>query len=178
MSILVNRYVTALFETATEQKLLDAVEKDLGQLGQVLDDPQNRALLLDPRLPPDRARAMLHRIGEGMHALTLRFLDLLIDHRRLEILPEIGRAFRTQLLASRNTVQGVVESARGLSAEDVTQLAAAAGQALGKTVELTVVDKPELIGGVRLLVQNRLFDGSVATALESLRKRWLSLPVA
>lgn len=178
MTILVNRYVTALFQTANEQKALEAVEQDLGRLAQVLDEPANRALLLDPRLPADRQRAMLTRIGEGMHALTRRFLALLVEHRRVAILPELRQAFRTQLLAARNTVEGVVESARGLSPEDVAQLAAAASQALGKTVELRVVERPELIGGVRLLVQNRLFDGSVATALDALRKQWLSLPVA
>jgi F-type H+-transporting ATPase subunit delta len=178
VSILVNRYATALFEAATEAKVLEAVERDLGQLGPVVELPANRELLLDPRLPPDRARAMLHKLSAEMHPLTRRFLDLLVDHRRMEILPELQQAFRTQLLASRNTVEGVVESARSLSPDDVAKLAAAAGNALGKSVELTVVDKPELIGGVRLLVQNRLFDGSVATALDTLRKQWLSLPVA
>jgi F-type H+-transporting ATPase subunit delta len=87
------------------------------------------------------------------------------------------REFKKRVLAAKNTVEGRLETARPIAEGEVRELAAAAGRAVGKEVRLTVVENPDLVGGVRLTVGHRMFDGSMAASLEGLRRKLLAAPV-
>ena len=71
-------------------------------------------------------------------------------------------------------MEGVVETARELSSEEVSKLEGAIGQRIGKTVVLSQRQAADLIGGVRVIVGARLFDATVKGRLESMRERLMS----
>jgi F-type H+-transporting ATPase subunit delta len=165
------RYATALFELAREQGLLERVEADVERVAREVADERVAAWLYDARVPAADKRARLDALAGQMQPLTANFLRLLADKRRLEVLRELGPAFRRSVLAERNATEGVVESARPLDADELERLAAALGSLLGKRVELTNRVRPELKAGVRVFVDNKLIDQSVAGRLEKLRGR-------
>jgi F-type H+-transporting ATPase subunit delta len=177
MSILAGRYVDALFDVAQGRGQVEPVAADLARLSVALGAAQGRARLLDPRLSAERKKALLLRLAPDMHELTSRFLDLVLAKKRAAILPLASARFHQRVLDASNTVEGMLETARPIGAAEVEGLAAAAGRAVGKQVRLTVVANPDLLGGVRMTVGHRMFDGSAATSLEGLRRRLLSAPV-
>ena len=71
----------------------------------------------------------------------------------------------------RGEVEGVAESAHPLGDDELKALTELASRLSGKQVVLTAAHKPELIGGVRLVVGNVLYDGSLRAALDQLQDK-------
>jgi F-type H+-transporting ATPase subunit delta len=171
------RYVEALFNVARSRGALDDVQRDVERLAQGLANPAVAARLFDARLPLAARRAEAERLIGGGHELSGNFVRLLFDKRRAGVLRELGRAFRRRWLREHNAAEGLVESARALEPGEVRQLAHSMGTRLGKEVQLRNVLRPELLGGVRILVENRMIDASVRGRLEGLRRHLHSVPL-
>ena len=171
------RYAEALFNLAKREGVLDQVERDVERIAAEFATPGVGSFFLDARVSVEARRQKMGSLLQGMHPLTQNFVGLLFDKRREEVLQTLGEAFRSRALAERNTVEGVVQTARPLGASEVSGLAGSLGTSLGKTVVLENEIRPELIGGARVIVQSRMLDRSVAGRLEGLRKRMENAPL-
>lgn len=67
-----------------------------------------------------------------------------------------------------HTVRGRVSSAVPLTETQLTALAARMGETLGKHVLLEGTVSPSLIGGIRVEIDGRVWDGSLRGRLEEL----------
>ncbi len=171
MTLLAKRYATAVFALATQQNAVDAVGNDLAALHAELAVPAARALLTSPDVNDKERAAVLDKLCAGRSQLLKNLVGVLQHRRRLDVLFDLAPAFRDLVMASRGEVEGVVESAHPLSADDLTALRALAGRLSGKTVQLTATTKPGLLGGVRLRIGNLLYDGSLRASLEQLEQK-------
>lgn len=171
------RYSQALFELALEKGRLDAVQRDVERVAGEVRDPRLRAFLLNPRVArEDKRRTLAPWLG-AFDGLTRNFVGLVLDRGREAVLLHVGDAFRQLVLRRRGATEGVVESARPLPAAELEKLARAVGLRLGKEVLLENRLVPDLIGGVRVFVDNRLLDHSVRGRLAGLRKRMRQAPL-
>ena len=171
MSLLSRRYGTALFLAACDKGAVDEVDEGLERLNAALKDPELRALVSDPTTPPDKRVGALRTPVTGAHELVLNLVDTVHRRRREVVLLEIYADYRALVMEDRGELEGVLETAHPLPELEFRDLQKLACDLTGKMVSLTVVENPELIGGVRLRVGNTLFDGSVAAALEDLEKQ-------
>jgi F-type H+-transporting ATPase subunit delta len=71
-------------------------------------------------------------------------------------------------------VRARVQSARPLEPEETGRLAAALGRRLQRDVEIAAEVRRDLIGGARVLVGDRVLDGSLEGQLAALRRRLVS----
>jgi F-type H+-transporting ATPase subunit delta len=117
---------------------------------------------------------------QGCSQLTRNFAGLLFAKNRELVLADLAAAFRQRWLASRGAAEGHVESALALGSAEISELAAAIGAKLGKEVMLENRINSELVGGVRVFVDNRLIDYSVRGRLAGLRRKMMEseLPAA
>ena len=170
------RYANALFQ-ATPPGDLDAVLGDLESIGAALQDPTAQLAITDPEIPRSVRRKACAKLSDGLQPMVQRFVQVLLERRRERILLTVAPAFRALVLEARGEVEGVVETAKPLGPAAVEALATKAGAKIGKKVLLQVVEKPELIGGVRMRIGNTLFDSSVATAIDQLEQRLMAAPI-
>lgn len=173
MSLLANRYATALHRLAGAAGAVEAVAADVRALHAELASPAARALLTSPDVSAVERSAVLQKLAKGRHPLVQNLLGVLEHRRRLEVLFDLHAALHALLLADRGEVEGVVETPRPLDAAQLQGLAAVAGRLSGKKVTLTTAIRPELLGGVRLRIGNVLYDGSMLASLEQLEGRLL-----
>lgn len=169
-----SRYAEALYNLARARGALEAVRADVAHLASELGAGGKLASLFDERLSLDARR---RRAGEhlaGTHALTQSFVNLVLGKRRVEVLRQLGAAFHRRDLAERGAAEGVVESARALDESELARLAAALGPRLEKQLALRNRVVPELIGGLRVLVESKMLDASVAGRLEGMKKHLLA----
>ena len=171
MTLLAKRYATALFALAKDKGAVDAIASDLSQLHGELHAPHAAELLTSPDVHVEERQKILNMLTEGRHELVVNLVGVLQHRRRLEVLADLPTAFRELLMADRNEVAGVAESAHPLSEDELKDLTALAGRLSGKTVTLTAKHRPDLIGGVRLVVGNVLYDGSLRAALNQLQAK-------
>jgi len=165
------RYAEALFNVARAHGALDAVQGDAERLAQALARPAQSARVFDARLSSAARRAEVQGLLPGASELFRDFVGLLFDKRREDVLRAIAPAFRRRLLQERKAAEGVVESARPLAAREIAELARILGQQLARQLQLSNRIVPELLGGVRVTVDNRMLDASVRSRLDGLEKR-------
>ena len=171
MTQIANRYATALFGAAERQSVTDQVGRDLGSLRALLTTGTLARAVLAADVPDRVRKGALAQATSGFHALTLSAILVVLERRRVAVLPELAAAFEALRQAARGELHGVVESALPLQQEQLQAVEESASRMFGKKVKLTVKDEPALIGGLRLRIGNTLWDGSVKAQLEELRKQ-------
>lgn len=165
------RYANALFDLASEQGFVTAVETDLDSLGAAIAaTPDLAALIRNPRVSrTDAARAMDAVAGViGVSDLTKKFIGVLAGNGRLSRLPEIVRAFAAIAAAQRGEVTAEVTSAHPLSDDQLAALAARLKAREGKEVKIKAAVNPEILGGLVVRIGSRQIDGSIRTRLNTL----------
>ena len=165
------RYASALFDLASEQGLVTAVEGDLEKLDKALKaSPDLAALIRNPKVSrEDTAKAMDSVAGVlGLSALTRNFIGVLAANRRLSALPDIVRAFAAIAAAQRGEVTAEVTSAHPLNDDQLAQLATRLKAREGKEVKIKASVDPEILGGLVVRIGSRQIDGSIRTRLNTL----------
>ena len=166
------RYAQALFDLATEQNQLPAVEADLKSLKAALAESRDlRILLASPSFSAeDKAKGLAAIAAKAKFDDTVvKFLGLLAANGRAAALPAVIPAFEALSNAARGVVSAEVTTAVALSAAQAKGIAAALRQALGKDPEIETRIDPSLLGGIKVKVGSRLFDASLKSKLDSLK---------
>lgn len=168
------RYARALLDVATEAGRADAVSEQLSTVARAL--AQNRELadiLFNPAYTREQrtrvVEALLQVLGsvEPVLGNTLR---LLVDRNRLVYLPDIARLYRDMADAQAGRLRGHITSAVPLSADTLQKLAGSFKQLTQRNVVLEPRVDPAVLGGVAAQVGSTLYDGTLRTQLEQLRR--------
>ena len=118
------------------------------------------------------ARAALPRRGRLLlSAGTAQRLALvtLLDNGRLSALPEIAQQFHALINAQSGVSDALVESAFPIDGAQLADVVATLERRFGRKLNATVEVKPELIGGIRVVVGDEVLDTSVAARLEQMK---------
>ncbi len=168
-------YAEALFSLARERGTAPAVAAELEAITAAVP-AEARALLEHPAVAPEAARAVLGTLVGTASPLVANLLRVLADKRRMGLLPDIAAGFRERVDGVEGRVRARVQSARPLGDDEVAGLAAALGRRLGAEVQVSPEVRPDLIGGARVLVGDRVLDGSLEGQLAVLRRRLAAAP--
>ncbi|WP_447726443.1 F0F1 ATP synthase subunit delta [Sphingomonas koreensis] len=165
------RYATALFELAREKGAIDKVESSLGAVKQALaDSPEFAALTRSPLIGRNDAAKATAAAAKVMKldSLTGDFLGVLAQNRRLAVLPNIVRDFRTLAARHRGETSAEVVSAHPLSPAQVTALKAQLRERVSRDVNVDLSVAPSLLGGLVVKIGSQMIDSSIKTRLNSL----------
>ena len=176
-------YGKALFEAASDAGRLDAVHRDLADLGAAVSG--NRQLvrvLFNPGFPEAGKKQVLLSLARDADPLVVNFLQVLADHGRLTDLPSALEQFEELYGAAERHLEVVLTTAIPLDDAQAERLRAALSSQTGQQVALERRVDPSILGGVVLRVRDLLIDASVRARLEalrvSLRKARLAAPAA
>ncbi|WP_022835976.1 ATP synthase F1 subunit delta [Salisaeta longa] len=168
------RYATALYEEASDQGVVDTVDDDVAMLRESLASVDALQRLYEsPVVSQEKKHAVTGALLEDrVHALTLRFVRLLITNDREGMLAAILQQYH----ALRDEQEGIVEvearSAQPLDDDARATLLEALESKTGQQVRLTVRHDPGLMGGLVVRIGDRVFDGSIKHKLAALRERF------
>jgi F-type H+-transporting ATPase subunit delta len=111
---------------------------------------------------------------EGLSSESVAFLYLLLEHRLLDLLPEISQIFARMRLESFGILKAVVETTHSLTSASKEQLITALTFATGREIILEEKLNSNLIGGVRVHVGDRILDASIVGRLNRLKEKILA----
>ncbi|MGI9422433.1 MAG: F0F1 ATP synthase subunit delta [Hyphomicrobiaceae bacterium] len=174
MASVQGRYASALFDLAAEQSQLEAVENDLGVLQAMLDESADlRRMVRSPVFSAEDQTqaldALLSRAGAS--TLTSNFVKLVTRNRRLFVLPEMIKAFRSLAARSRGEVEADVTSAMALNDSQLQSLKETLKASIGKDVQINAQVDASLLGGLIVKIGSRMIDSSLRTKLSTLKMR-------
>jgi F-type H+-transporting ATPase subunit delta len=165
------RYASALFDLASENGTVSAVETDLEKVGQaIVESSDLAALIRNPQVSREAAGKAIEAVAGvlGLSDLTKNFLGVLSANRRLSALPEIIRAFAAIAAAQRGEATAEVTSAHALSDDQVEQLRQKLEVREGRKVKVKTSVDPDLLGGLVVTIGSKRIDSSIRTRLNSL----------
>ena len=166
------RYAQALFDLASDEKRVAAVEADLKSLKAALADSHDlRVLVRSPAFSAeDKAKGLGAIAAKAkFDPTTKKFLGLLAANGRASALASVITGFEALAAKARGAVSAQVTTAVPLSAAQSKGVAAALRQALGKDPEIETRVDPAILGGIKVQVGSRLFDASLKSKLDSLK---------
>jgi len=172
------RYAKALIELAlTNELVANSIASDLEAINETINtNPDLKNSLDHPSYSATQKRALLKEIFMGqVQELTLRLLDLLVNRRRLDLLPAIEYSYRNLLNEKRNVVTAQLISSEKLSENNLADIKARLNEYLGKNLSLETIIDPSLIAGFVLRIGDQVIDGSLKGRLNNIEKVLLSV---
>ena len=171
-------YAQAVFEIAAANDALEALSESLAAAKGMLGDEQVVAFLGRPSLTDAERLEFLQGLfaaavgkdsvfaGGDKHGTNL--FRLLLENRRIAVLPEIADQFEALKRQVENTVDVTVSSASPISAEQKDTIGKALRKRLGRDVTIETEIDENLIGGAVIKAGDVVIDGSLRSRLEGL----------
>jgi F-type H+-transporting ATPase subunit delta len=173
MSAIASRYARALADVVTERKLTaDSVIAGLDSITDVFKgSAELRTLFENPAVPPDQKLRLIDALSSRLSVPreVRNFLAVLIDKRRIGLLPEISQQFKVEINERLGFADAEVISARELGSDERTQIERQLSNVTGKKVRARYSKDATLLGGVLVKVGSTVYDGSVRGQLERMR---------
>jgi F-type H+-transporting ATPase subunit delta len=162
-------YAEAVFRLADDAGKLGEWSAALANLAAVAADARVRAAASDPNLSAAQVAGLFIAILSGkLPADGENFVRVLADNARLDVLDEI----RAQFEALKNEREGVIEaeivSAFEMDQAQLAELVARLEKSSGRKVKARVSVDKELIGGVKVVLGDKVIDGSARAQLGAL----------
>jgi F-type H+-transporting ATPase subunit delta len=166
------RYGRALFDLATEARSVDEVAGQLAELAAAVDALDAGSLapgLLTQAQRDSLARSLVDRLGGA--SLVAKFVGVLAANDRLEQLPGVRDHYEKLADTAAGRVRVSIRSASPLSDSERAALKTKFESITGRRVLDTVEVDPDLLGGVTVEAEGRVYDGSVRTQLARLERQ-------
>lgn len=174
LSTIARPYAEALFQAASADKsaagALDRWLPVVEELASVAGHPEVARLVGDPKLANERIYGLLSGLMKTeLPAAAVNFLKLLIDNGRIAVMPEVARQFRRLKNAAEGAADCLIESAFPLDEKQVNDLLWGLSRKFSLKLKPQVKVVPELIGGVRITVDDHVLDSTVKTRLAEMQ---------
>lgn len=168
VATLARPYAEAVFELAKDNGELDAWSRMLAYLATAAADETLSSYLEGPISAADRAKALVAVCGDELNDLGKRFVRVLADYRRLDLLTEIWAQFEALKALAEQTLDVEVVSAKPLSSEQEASLAGSLAKRFKREVALVSRVDESLLGGAVIRTGDTVIDGSVRGKLNKL----------
>jgi F-type H+-transporting ATPase subunit delta len=168
------RYAKALFSASLKEGSMPQAGSDLAAIAQAFAENRSfRAFFTSPARGKADKRALASKAFQGASPLVSQLLDLIVEKGREELLGVIELEFAELRRRHEMKVLARVESAMELDEAQRQAVIDRIAATTGKTVEAEFVVEPALIGGIRVIYDNFVLDGSVRGDLARMREKVL-----
>jgi F-type H+-transporting ATPase subunit delta len=169
ISTIARPYAVAAFKLAKEQKALAKWSEMLSFASAVSSDAKMQAYISDPKMvASDLQAGFLKVCGNKLNENVQNLIKILVEYRRLSILPAIASAFEELKAQDEGTLEALIIAAAKPTAAEVKDLVKRLEARFGKKVEATVSVDEEIIGGIKIIVGDTVIDASVKGQLQNL----------
>lgn len=167
------KYARALFRSVQERGLADQGYEQFQQLRYLLSADKRLVRFLGaPQISETAKLETVRRLFEPrLEKLFVEFLVVLVQKRRSRFLLDIIEAFLLMLEEVRGITRATVITAVKLTAEQEKMLTERLAKRTGKTVLLEQKVDASIIGGLIVLLEGEMLDGSVRHGLNQIAEQ-------
>jgi F-type H+-transporting ATPase subunit delta len=173
MAAVASRYARALTDVVFSAHLDPAKTiQDLKDIASTLQTSKDlRFAWESPAIPQPKKLQLLDAIAAqaGMVKQVRNFIAILIDQRRLNVLPEMITLLQSQINERLGFADAEVTSSRPLADDERKTLESQVAKATGKTIRASYGQDKALLGGAVVKVGSTIYDGSVRGRLERIK---------
>ncbi len=162
-------YAEAVFAEARDSDKLIQWSDMLDFLGEILGDHRISALVGNPEIGAETLSGlMLDIAGDRLTEEGRNFVKVLVENRRLNVLPEIAELYQDLKNESLGTLEVEIQTPYPIDEAQQKRLAEALKKRLHREIKIISEQDPSLIGGIRVRAGDLVIDGSVQGQLHQL----------
>ena len=168
-STIARPYAEAAFKLADAQGKLAEWSAALANLAAVAADARVRTAIGDPGLSAAKVAGLIIAILAGkLSGDAENFVRVLAENGRLDVVTEIRARFEALKNEREGTVEAEVYTAFEMNPAQVADLVARLEKSSGRKVKARVSVDKSLIGGVKVVIGDKVIDGSARAQLSAL----------
>ena len=163
-------YAEALFKAQASD--LAGTAAWLDALAAVADNAQLQQFAESPKVSDEQMFELISGVVQKQVALPeagKNFLRLVIENRRLSVLPVVAQQYRVLMNSLGGTADALVYSAFPIDASALAELSATLEKRFTRKLNVSVEQDASLIGGIRVVVGDEVLDTSVKARLEQMK---------
>jgi len=166
------KYASALFSLAKEQNKVEKYQQEAGEIYLSFHENEGVVHLLASYFITEKEKDQVIDKVFGSIDLPdlLSFIKVICANSRAYLLLSILRTFNKKCNEYFHISEGIVYSANKLTAEEIEDIEKAISVNLSAKVRLTNEIDKSLIGGIKVIVGGKVFDKSIKSTLEGMRK--------
>jgi F-type H+-transporting ATPase subunit delta len=168
------RYARALLDVLLKESTAERGAQDLQTIASLLQQfPDLQRAFDTPAIPATRKRALVQALLPrlSLSAPVGKLLVMLAERDRLTLLPDLTAVYQERLEELQQVIRAEVTTAEPLPADKLSALQQRLAGATGRTVRISTRVDPAIIGGVKARIGSTVYDGSIATQLETFRQK-------
>jgi F-type H+-transporting ATPase subunit delta len=116
----------------------------------------------------DREKALIKIAAKRLNAYGENLIKLLIEYKRLNVLPEISQAFEALKATDEGTLEAEIIVASKPTDKEIDTLVKSLEKKFNKKIDAKVTIDEAIIGGIKVIVGDTVIDASVREQLQNL----------
>ena len=169
ISTIARPYATAVFNFANESKSLSNWSDTLVLLSTIIQDEHIKSIIEDTKILDSEREDLILNVCKGkLDENGSNFVKLLVENKRLLILPEISLFFEELKAEAEGTIEAEIIMAEKPTQKTVDDLLKSLEKKFNKKIEGKVVIDKNIIGGTKIVVGDSVIDASVRAQLDNL----------
>lgn len=163
-------YASALLSIALDENKVIDYQKEVKELRKIIRDNDDFILLLDSRfLSVEERMHNVELILKGFSIDIVNFIKIIVKHNRVNYLMDILDGFNSLCNENQDIVEGLIYSAFPLDESTLLKIKNKISQIENHEVDLISKIDPSLIGGVKVVINSHVYDGSIKNQLEKMQ---------
>ena len=172
MSIIANRYVQALLELPKNENQKTVFHKGIKEVAEVFSSNNEfEKVMLDPRIAYNTKMEIVKEIFPEYckEKSFANFIELLIKEKRIGCIKEISDEYSNIISMNNKELKIKIVTASKIDENQIKEIVEKYKTMYEvKTVKYDVEIDESLLGGVKVIVGNKVYDGSIGTQLKQM----------
>ena len=165
-----SRYGLALFSLAVDENKVLSWQEEVKELSSILKENADFVMILGSSfLPIEKRQEILGKSLVGVDKNILALILVVMENNRTNDLLEIFESFNSLCNEYRGVSEGLIYSTLKLDKKVINQIEEKISKIEKHKVELKNVIDPTLIGGVKVVINDRIYDGSIKHHIEVMK---------
>lgn len=171
-TVVAKRYAKALFEVASQDNVTLEVEQQLQAVVEAIQSNVDiERFLTTPNISDaDKLNAFNRALQGKLSQSVMNTVELLVKRRRTDILPDLLDSYIKLKGESLGMADALVYSTYPLDDSEIEAVATEFGQVAHKTIRVNNLVDKSLLGGLKVVIGDTLYDGSISGKLARLEK--------
>lgn len=166
------RYALAMFTVAKEDNQIKKYQSELKAIKSVLDTNKELLNLFKSEfLSSEKRYQVVDKVFKQNSLAVKNFLKILIKNHRLNAYETIFHRFNTLCNEENHVLEGIIYSVNKLEENKIHEIEAALKIKNKVDVELINRIDPNLIGGIKVVIDNHIYDYSIQNELMNMKNQ-------
>lgn len=166
-----SRYGLALFSLANDLHKVDEWQKEVKELDSIFKENTDFVMILGSSfLSLEERQGILKKTLVGVDENIIALMLVVMENNRMPYIYEIFDSFNSYCNDYKGISEGLVYSTLRLEKSVINQIENKISKIENKKVELKNIVDPSLIGGIKVVIHDRIYDGSIKHHIEVMKQ--------